>query len=327
MRIGERVATGNGKERPARLDYFRFLPEDENLLARFAALYGARPRRLRVCFLHDDLEQVFPQYLRCYAGEHLLCKGDGDYARRTLPKLEAEDVRCPGPWDCDFSMRRGRDGKPACKAVGSLFVALPDMGTLTAFQLDTASTESIVRINTGLELLRRVAGTLALVRVDLVLMPAQTRTAAGQVVDFWAIDLEIPTKPVRLNLGPVEGVEHALEAAVDPEALEDGDPGEAGGHEVEPDAADADTEEAAPVEDGPPGDVGGLEDGERVDGETGEIVPGSLKDDPEILAAFAAAGVSDYRREAMLRSAELGGWPKRQVLMLIRERSGSASRG
>lgn len=313
IRIGEKLPTARGGTRPARLDYFKFIPDDPTEAARFAALYGDRPARLRVCFLSDELEHTFPQAYRCYGGDTLLCKGDGATARRTLPKADPEIVKCPGPWACTFALERGADDRPGCKAVGSLFVALPEMGHLRVYQLDTGSRESVIRLNTGLDLLRRLAGGLALIPVDLVLAPAQTRTADGRPVEFHALDLVIPSKPARLTVAgdlsttgtatapPLRGV-----VEIDPEALDTLDPaGDA------PGADDADL------------DAGDLE-GARVDPDTGEINPGDdgcgLDDDPLVLSTAEAAGVGPRALRAMLEAAQRHGWTRGRLLEALRER-------
>ena len=79
MRNGEMVT------RPQATDYF-VVPEEVQ------AIYKAEPKKLRIFFLMDREEEVFPHNLMLYAARGLLCMGDGErvHFRRHVKGKESE---------------------------------------------------------------------------------------------------------------------------------------------------------------------------------------------------------------------------------------------
>lgn len=191
IRIGEKRESNSGKEYPAKLDYFKFDPSDKDSLPELLAHYGDKPRRLSVAFPSPDPEAVFPQYYKCYGFTGLQCKGDGDTAMRVADGGALVEVECPGPDLCEYSMSKGKNNKPGCKRIGTLQFFLVDWNQLFVWQIDTSSFNSIVNINTNLELLQRIAGTIAFVPIDLVIKP-QTAQADGKKVIIYTLDLVVP---------------------------------------------------------------------------------------------------------------------------------------
>lgn len=197
IRIGEKAKSERtGKEYPKKLDHFIFdpvEPVDPNIHKMLIDRYGERPQELTVCFPAEDPELVFAQWYKCYNANGLLCKGDGRVASRVNDKHELEDVECPGPEYCDFAMARGMHGKPGCKQLASLQVFLPDMPGFQIWQIDTTSFNSIVNINTAIDVMKRVLGRIAMMEVKLVVRPQIAHNPEdGKKITIYVLDLIVP---------------------------------------------------------------------------------------------------------------------------------------
>ncbi len=149
LRIGERKKNIQGKEYPASLDYFILKSDNEKLVQKFTELYGEKPSRIKIQFYSDDAEVVFPQWLKRYSKDGLLCRGDGERAWRRQDDGSVVEQECLYR-DCeDYKAKK-------CKPVGSLRFLIPEISTDGFFQLDTSSYNSIKNINGGLHLLKMV---------------------------------------------------------------------------------------------------------------------------------------------------------------------------
>lgn len=163
IRLGvkeESLRTGNPY--PRAVDYF-VCPEPVQ------AVYGPQPRELHVMFPVDDVEVVFPQWYMCYGqASGLKCKGDGGTAWRIGEGGELVEVECC-PEECEDYQRQH------CRRLGRLQFMLPKVPGVGVWQIDTTSFHSIVQINSGLELIRAVAGRIALVPLVLYLEPREVQ--------------------------------------------------------------------------------------------------------------------------------------------------------
>ena len=203
FRLGKKGKNAKGKEYPQKLDYFRADPEDENVLGLIHKLLGEKPKRLRIMFTSDDLEMVFPQYLKKYGKSGLLCKGTGgrDSEGNPLPALfrivdketgEAVDDYPCDPDNCE-DYKSGR-----CKRLASLSFILRDLPALRVWQIDTTSQISIQRLNTRFEdlaALSRAAGRHNLIAgmpLILSLGPVQVKPdKAKKKQTVYCLDLEL----------------------------------------------------------------------------------------------------------------------------------------
>lgn len=205
IRLGEKRKSAKGVEYPAKLDYFLFDPEDERLLPMLKDKFGDKPRRLKVALPSDDTSVVYPQWYKLYTASGLLCKGDGETATRVADKGVMIDVECPGPDVCDLSMEKGSHGKPGCKRLASLQFFLVELDQLFVWQINTTSFHSIVNINSGLDLLKRIAGRISFIPIDLVLKPVVIQPDGKKQIAY-ALDLVIPVGLQHLNaLRPLVG--------------------------------------------------------------------------------------------------------------------------
>jgi hypothetical protein len=301
IRIGEKKTNAKGQEYPSKLDYFLPDFDDADLEAEFHKQYGEKPKRLRIVFVSEDLNLIFPQWYKCYGKTGLKCKGDGITAERHNDTGIDEEVACLTPEGCDYAKEHG------CKRLASLQFALPDLPTMQVVQFDTTSFYSIVNLNSGLAQMRAVFGQIRGIEVDLDLLPQQAQ-ANGKAVNIYVVRLAIPVslRQVR-NVRPLIGY--------------------------------VDVSAPAPAEDKAPDDLlypASMRRGERVHETTGEILPAedaeqpvtsvtapSLSDDPDVNGALDASGFTPAKCAAMLASAERDGWSKEQLLGVIAKHNGN----
>ena len=164
IKIGERIASSTGGERPNKLDHFRFCPIDPGLYEPWNTLYGAEPKVIPVLLPSDNPEDVFPQFLRRWGGNNK-CQCYGDGVRALAREGEGwQDIPCDQT--CQYLQ------KEKCKPEGTLRVLLPELPTLGIFELK-AATHSIRRINSCLSLILGVCGHLQNERLLLSLLPVK----------------------------------------------------------------------------------------------------------------------------------------------------------
>ncbi len=324
IRLGEKRVSAKGAEYPSKLDYFLFDPEPENpsLVQQFHGLYGEKPTRLRICFPSDDQETIFPHYYKLYGASGLLCKGDGTSAGRVTDQGAIEEVDCPGPDECPYSLQRGHRGRPGCKRLASLQFFLPDLDVMQTWQIDTTSYNTILNMNSALDLLRSVAGRISFIPVDLLLRPQQaTNPEDGKKIIIYVLDLVIPVGLSQVHeLRPL--IEHVKPCGRPSEAL----PNDlyprnqiAGPTAALPEPASATTTEIA--DDDPPVDQ---ETGEILDDDSWESASTDLPscglaafDDPDVISALA--GLTEADAQKMRNHAVSRNWNVEQVLSGIAE--------
>ena len=120
---------------PQAVDYF-VCPDEVR------AIHGDEPRELPIMFPSDDLEEVAPQWYKCYSyTQGLICKGDGktcrrkvdvdtgDFANRDTREWEIKDGLPCDPDHCP------KMGDKQCRKVMSLLFILPEVPGLGVYQL------------------------------------------------------------------------------------------------------------------------------------------------------------------------------------------------
>jgi len=326
IRLGEKkVSPKSGKEYPAKSDHFIFDPDDPALMEPFVALYGDKPTRITVAFPCEDPEVVFPQYYCLYAASGLLCKGDGETAvRRTEDGALADIDDCPGPDSCDFAGTHGVGGRPGCKRLARLQFFIPDLPVMGTIEVATTSYNSIVNLNSGLDLLRNIAGRISLIPVDLVLRGQQATNPENQkAVNIYVMHLVIPVglRQVQESLRPLLAYD-GMAGLAPSQALPDdlyarsqvrGLPAPAT-TEVEGVTVDADTGEV-------------LEDRGAEAPRAPDVPPSTVHPTPEVIAALDAAAFPPAKREALVASAIEGKWSTEQFLGIIAQQGGGAGSG
>ena len=292
IRLGEKKKAQSGNLYPSKIDYFKIDPYDDAIRARCEELCGQQPRKLTVAIPDEDTEKVFPQYYECWSASALLCKGDGDNARRNTDGNLVE-CECPGPELCPFALQHGTtfkgEQKTGCKRVARLSVVLPDLDSFGVFQLDTGSANSIININSALDFVRSVAGRIAWIPLEMVIKAQKaTNPADKKQITIYVVDILLPVGLRDITtLKPL--LTYTKQAGV---ALLEG-----------PDSTRP--EDLLPAL---PAPVVNEETGEVLDDEGDWPEETSLADDPDVAAALE--NLLPARRQAALDSAAAQGWDK-----------------
>ncbi len=147
IRLGEKKLSKSGKEYPSALDYFA-VPEEVQ------KIYGDKPRKLDIMIPMEEREQFFPQaYKRYGSSTGLICRGDGEVATE-ITEDGMKEIECQGK-DCPHYQ------KGDCKQIGNLQVILPKVKGLGVYQIDTSSYNSIINLNSGVEMIRGMLGKVS----------------------------------------------------------------------------------------------------------------------------------------------------------------------
>jgi len=158
IKIGEKVQkeNRNGKmvEYPVALDHFK-VPEE------VAKIYGQDPKEIDIIFPVNDLEQIFPQYMKKYGKVGLHCKGDGETGTAMIDGEMVERACDPDdPW-CK-----------GCQPKGTLSYIVPKVSSMRVYQTTTGGWNSIVNINSSLDMIRGMTGgKIAFIPLKLKIEP------------------------------------------------------------------------------------------------------------------------------------------------------------
>lgn len=152
IRLGIKVQKPGGKEYPKETDYF-VCPD----IVR--ETYGAEPKELLIMFPVESEDIFFQQFYKKYGNGVLLCKGDGETADfYDFEAKEFAEKECP----CK-DLESG-----SCKIVGVLQFLLYDIKeAVGVFQISTGSKNSIIDINSGIDMIRGICGRIAMIPLIL----------------------------------------------------------------------------------------------------------------------------------------------------------------
>jgi len=199
IRLGIKKLSNTGVEYPSEVDYF-VLDPDLTHRDKIVAAYGEKPKKLLVMFLSDELEVAFPTAYKAYSSAlGLVCKGDGvkanrvevrsvkEPARGKQPAQErrvavttltgervTKEVECPCAW-----LEEGR-----CRAVGNLFVVMPEVALTSTYQIDTGSWHTMRNILAGFDLARAMTGRIRDVLFWLERISQETHGSGRTEVHF-----------------------------------------------------------------------------------------------------------------------------------------------
>jgi len=126
---------------PTEVDYFVCPPEVQ-------AVFGEKPTWLKIMIPVEETERFFPQYYKRYTTSLLQCKGDGEKAFCWAEKGGLKEIPCP----CDF-LKSGE-----CKQIGIFCFLMPDVQGFGVYQITTSSKNSIIDLNSGLDMIRSLCG-------------------------------------------------------------------------------------------------------------------------------------------------------------------------
>lgn len=192
IRLGEQVATGNGRKRPAKLTKFRITSRDRAVLEAAAALYGGEVRdwdnggqaefelytdRDKLAVLVPPSEMAFSQWYEQWSagGCQVRCDGQLDHQA---------DKAC----HCDPENR-------ACKITTRLSVMLPELPGLGVWRVETHGYYAAVELGGAVEVVQQFAGRGAI-------LPATLRLDQRSVVrDGKTNRFAVPVLDVDVQLG------------------------------------------------------------------------------------------------------------------------------
>ncbi len=165
IRLGLKAQNQAGKTYPTEVDYLVCPPEVEQV-------YGERPTELDVMLPSDNPEEVFVQKYAMYgAGSGLKCHGNGEQAERYNEQTKSWDIiRCTCP-----NLKTDENPRGACTPQSHLMVMLPKVSMGGCYQITTRSFHATVGINSSLDLIRALAGRIALVPLKLRRVPTVTQ--------------------------------------------------------------------------------------------------------------------------------------------------------
>jgi len=174
IRLGIRKETDRGTVYPSPTDYF-VCPEEVQ------AVFGERPRELRIMFPTEDESQWAVQYLKCYSATRgLVCRGDGEtavarvdtdtgeIATREARNTDLREIDC-SPGNCAYYQRQ------QCRRVMNLQFLLPDCPGFGVYQLNTSSFFSIVNINSSIRLIRGICQRISMIPLSLKLVEQEVQ--------------------------------------------------------------------------------------------------------------------------------------------------------
>lgn len=155
----------SGNEYPVEVDYF-VCPE------LIQEVYGPQPKELIIMFPVESEQVFFQQFYKCYGKGILLCRGDGESGTYwDFDKGDFATKKCP----CE-KLEAGK-----CKPVGILQFLLPEVKeSVGVWQISTSSKNSIIDINSGIDLVREVAGRAAMIPLMLKREPMKTHRIEGK---------------------------------------------------------------------------------------------------------------------------------------------------
>ena len=178
-----------GVEYPRAVDYF-VCPEEVQ------KVFRDKPRELRILFPVEDEEKFAAQFYRRYSRSRgLLCKGDGETSLQlfdadTGAEADLESKRvvlkegaCKGR-ECPHYQAK------ECKEIMNLQFLLPEVPGLGVYQIDTGSINSILNINSAVELIRATCGRVAFIPLRLTL-ETQVATPNGKKKNIYTLNLRL----------------------------------------------------------------------------------------------------------------------------------------
>lgn len=180
IRLGIKTQSAGAKSAyPKAVEYF-VCPDEVR------AVFGDKPKELRIMIPNEDSDQWASHWYKCYSGaKGLLCKGDGHKATVTVDKGTGEmaagsatkevirkETSC-NPDECTHYQKK------MCRPVMNLQFILPEVPGLGVWQLDTSSFNSIKNIRDSVRLIKDCLGRISMMPLLLKVVPMEV-TPVGQ---------------------------------------------------------------------------------------------------------------------------------------------------
>lgn len=198
IRIGEKVATGNGRARPGKLDAFRFTSSDERSIRAIANLYGGEVQRWSDAPVGEQWEVftsakaldvivppvdlAFSQWMELWAGGGCVRRCDGQ-----------TNVIDNSPCVCD-------PDAPACKPTTRLGVMLTALEGIGMWRVELHGWNGAQELLGATEVLRSMQARGTMVPARLLLEQRQSKRD-GKTFNF-----AVPVLDLNLNVATMLGV-------------------------------------------------------------------------------------------------------------------------
>jgi hypothetical protein len=238
IRIGEKVATGRGGERPKALDHF-ICAEDDYKEA-FREAFGDKPSSIEIMFHSDDDDDILPNAYKLYTSTYgLTCAGDGERATRIYDVNLAhnvqvgdkpEDPNRPEFWPPATGQTKGTDWKRKddltctveqcpqykgnlCSLSLNLKFMLPQLPGIGIWQLDSRSINSLMNLSGGIAGIKGMTGgVIAGLPIRLSLVDHEARPEGQTKKTVKVLSLTYAGTPFELREQVRMGMAGVLEA-------------------------------------------------------------------------------------------------------------------
>ena len=197
IRLGIKKQTAKGVEYPSEVDYFILDPQTPNELEKngiideFHSIYGDKPKQINMMFPTSNVDLLFPQFYKRYGtGTSLQCRGDGNTAKCADPKFAegleiiAKDeltgapiVKCNGE-NCPYYAKR------KCVISATLNILIPELPGVGVWQINTSSINSIININSGLDIINKLVGRVNMLPLKLERKPQETTHDGKKAIHY-----------------------------------------------------------------------------------------------------------------------------------------------
>lgn len=171
IRLGVKV-NGTKGIYPVETPYFVVPPEVERVTK-------AKPTELDVLLLSEDDERIYPQALKRYTTQGLMCIGNNEQAMQYNDSTyRFESCPCPCP-----ALATGD-----CKKRANLLVFIPSVSAGGLYQIDSSNFDSMQNINGYFEFLRHTFGRISNIPLKLRRVPV-TKRYKGQLTTHYPLEL------------------------------------------------------------------------------------------------------------------------------------------
>lgn len=220
IRLGEKRKNASEKEYPVALDHFNFADAPE-----VAKVYGDNCKELDVILPVEDTDVFFRQARIAYTKSGWWCRSDdGETAFRVrrgpsdgagrIPKGQPLDpfgekfigeqkldvpvgtifpLPCAGD-ECPYAKAPAKD----CRPIARLLVLLPKVPLLGCWQITTSSWNSMVRLNSYIDVVRNIAGRVSMIPLTLRLVEHEA-APDGKKKKVHVLELYFPGSPDQLR--------------------------------------------------------------------------------------------------------------------------------
>jgi len=198
IRIGQQIASGNGRKRPEKLTTFRLTSGDRTRIEQAAQLYGGTPEpweapagaQWEVVTAADSLNVIVPPADMSFSQHYELWSGGGCQRRCDGRSESISD----GPCICDPDRRE-------CNIHTRLSVMLRDLPGLGVWRIDTSGYYAAVELQGAVEVVQLAAGRGQMLPARLRLEQRMVKRVGQGTRRFAVPVLDVEVSPGQLMAG------------------------------------------------------------------------------------------------------------------------------